>query len=35
MILNPQDPMAILIESKPVFESFKKYFNILWKTARK
>ena len=34
-ILNPEDPMAILIESKAVAESFKKYFEILWKQAKK
>ncbi len=35
MILSKQDPMAIMIESATVYESFKKYFYILWKNAKK
>ena len=34
-ILNPEDPMAILIESRAVADSFRKYFEILWKQAIK
>ena len=32
-ILLKEDPMAIVIESKIVYESFKKYFEILWKQS--
>ncbi|MGV8169672.1 MAG: TrmB family transcriptional regulator [Candidatus Nanoarchaeia archaeon] len=32
-ILLKEDPMAIIIESKPMHDSFKKYFEILWKLA--
>ncbi|MFA5992482.1 MAG: helix-turn-helix domain-containing protein [Candidatus Pacearchaeota archaeon] len=34
-ILEPTNPLAILIESKPVFESFRKYFDVLWKQTKK
>ncbi|MFW6272705.1 MAG: hypothetical protein ACOC2U_02860, partial [bacterium] len=34
-ILLKDDPMAIIIESKTVHESFKKYFEILWKQSEK
>ena len=34
-ILNSEDPMAILIESKAVADSFRKYFEMLWKQAKK
>jgi len=34
MILIKENPMAIMIESKPVADSFKKYFEHLWKTAK-
>ncbi len=34
MILLKEDPMAIVIESKVVAESFRKYFYALWKTAK-
>ncbi|HRZ85997.1 MAG TPA: helix-turn-helix domain-containing protein [Candidatus Paceibacterota bacterium] len=34
-ILEPTNPLAILIESKPVFDSFKKYFEVLWKIAKR
>ena len=30
LILSKQDPMAIMIESKPVSKSFRKYFYALW-----
>jgi len=29
-ILSKEDPMAIMIESKAVADSFRKYFNVLW-----
>ncbi|NQU79341.1 hypothetical protein HQ545_06260 [Candidatus Woesearchaeota archaeon] len=35
LILLQDDPMAIMIESKPVSDSFRNYFNVLWKTAKK
>jgi len=34
-ILIPENPMAIMIENKEVAESFRKYFYILWKLAKK
>ena len=34
-ILLKEDPMAIIIESKTVYDSFKKYFKILWKQSEK
>lgn len=33
-ILLQEDPMAVMIESKAVSDSFRKYFYILWKTAK-
>jgi hypothetical protein len=30
MILTPENPFAIMIESKEVAESFRKYFYVLW-----
>lgn len=35
MILVEQSPFAIMIESKEVADSFRKYFYALWKTAKK
>ncbi len=35
MILLKEDPMAIMIESGAVSGSFRKYFEALWKTAKK
>ncbi|MFC1697797.1 TrmB family transcriptional regulator [Nanoarchaeota archaeon] len=35
MILQKDDPMAIMIESKPVANSFRKYFNVIWESAKK
>ena len=35
MILLKEDPMAIMIESKAVANSFKKYFHALWEIAKK
>ena len=35
MILVKENPFAILIESKEVADSFRKYFYALWKTAKK
>ncbi len=35
MILVFEDPLAIMIESKAVAESFRKYFSILWKFGKK
>jgi len=34
-ILVPANPMAVLIESKAVAESFRKYFYALWRGAKK
>lgn len=34
MIISKQDPMAIMIESKAIADSFRKYFHILWKSAK-
>ncbi len=34
MILLQDNPMAIMIESKAVSDSFRKYFYALWKTAK-
>jgi len=34
MILSKEDPMAIMIESEAVANSFRKYFHALWKTAK-
>jgi hypothetical protein len=33
MILSKESPMAIMIESKDVAQSFRKYFYALWKTS--
>lgn len=35
MIILQESPMAIMIESGPVAESFRKYFYAIWKTAKK
>jgi sugar-specific transcriptional regulator TrmB len=35
MILVQKSPLAILIENKDVADSFRKYFDVLWRTARK
>ncbi len=35
LILAPENPLAILIESEAVAKSFRKYFYALWKTAKK
>lgn len=35
MILEPENPLAIMIENKAVADSFKKYFYAFWKTAKK
>lgn len=29
-----ENPMGILIEHKSVYESYKNYFEYLWKTAK-
>ncbi len=34
-ILIKENPMAIIIESKAVSDSFRKYFEHIWKTAKK
>lgn len=34
MLLVQESPMAIVIESKEIAESFRKYFHALWKGAR-
>lgn len=34
-ILVKENPLAIMIENKVVAESFKKYFNLLWKISKK
>ena len=34
-ILLQEAPTTIVIESKPVAQSFKKYFELMWKTAKK
>lgn len=34
IILNPNSPMAIVIENEDISNSFKTYFNILWKQAK-
>jgi HTH-type transcriptional regulator, sugar sensing transcriptional regulator len=34
-ILLQESPMAIMIENKAVYDSFKKYFEILWKNSKK
>ncbi len=33
-ILSKADPMAIMIESKAVSNSFRNYFNVLWKQTK-
>ena len=33
-IISKENPTTIVIESEPVAESFKKYFSLLWKTAK-
>ena len=35
LILSEENPMAIVIESRPVAESFRKYFFALWENAIK
>ncbi len=35
MILTPKNPLAIIIENKETADSFRKYFNLLWKSAKK
>lgn len=35
MLIVPTNPMAIMIESKEIAESFRKYFGLLWKIAKK
>jgi sugar-specific transcriptional regulator TrmB len=35
MIISKEDPMAIMIESDAVADSFRKYFYALWRTAKK
>jgi len=34
MILLQANPLAVMIENKAVAESFRKYFYVLWKTAK-
>lgn len=34
-ILSKENPMAIMIENRAVSESFRKYFNSLWKNSKK
>ena len=34
-ILLKEDPMAIMIESKAVAHSFRRYFQILWASSKK
>ena len=34
-ILIKENPMAIMIESKEVAESFRIYFEHIWETAKK
>lgn len=34
LILLQEDPMAIMIEGEAVSNSFRNYFNVLWKTAK-
>ncbi len=35
MILLQENPMAIMIDNKAVAASFRKYFYILWNTAKR
>lgn len=35
LILLKEAPMAILIENKAVHDSFKKYFEVMWKNSKK
>lgn len=35
MIIFSEEPLGILIESKDTYNSYKLYFNILWKSAKK
>lgn len=35
IFLLREEPKAILIKSKTIAESYRKYFNLLWRTARK
>ncbi len=35
MILWTQEPIAIVIKDKPIAEGYKKYFELVWKQARK
>lgn len=34
-IITKENPITIVIESKAAAESFRKYFNIMWKTAKR
>lgn len=34
-ILTENNPLAIMIENSEVAESFRKYFHVLWKTAKR
>ena len=34
MILLQKDPLAIMIESKPVSQSFRRYFELLWAVGK-
>ena len=34
-IITKENPITIVIESKAAADSFRKYFNIMWKTAKK
>ena len=34
LIMWVDNPLAVLIEHKPVYESYKNYFEYLWKTAQ-
>lgn len=35
MLIVPTNPMAIMIENKEISDSFRKYFGLLWKIAKK
>ena len=35
IVIYKEDPKIILIKSEAVYESFKNYFELLWKTAKK
>ncbi len=34
LVMWVENPVAILIEHKAVYESYKNYFEYLWKTAK-